>query len=172
MSSDYRLLCLTHDPALEIGDDRWHSPQEPLSAVARRDVDELTAAHEGCDLLIGRYSYPLVEVCCPPQLGPRAPTGHLHRDPKWIDAAWLRLAWHAGTDPHGFASTAGQAARNLPACWAIARIDRLRYVLGVAEAPAGAGGASCCAACDKAGQPAPDAPSRIVMPTPAELGMQ
>lgn len=62
MSSVYRILCLNHDPALEVGDDGWRSAQEALAAVADR---EAAPGYPRCDLMVGRYSYPLVEVCWP-----------------------------------------------------------------------------------------------------------
>jgi hypothetical protein len=167
VSSDYRLLCLTHDPALEIGDDRWPHLDQALAAVADPAADPLLVTHPGCDLLIGRYSYPLVEVICPPKTSPSRQRGHLHRDPHRIDAAWLRLLWHATASTGDGESEWEKAARNVPDCWRWERVHRLRYALGIVSAPAGA---TCCQACDKASRPAPDVLRRITMPTPTELG--
>ena len=56
MSSTYRVLCLSHDPAIVAADDY----QRPETAEAA--ITEGIAEHAGCDLVIGRYSYPLVEL--------------------------------------------------------------------------------------------------------------
>jgi hypothetical protein len=94
MSSMYRLICLSHDPGLEL-DTEWHSGANGRDVAENAlrylkfntgrpaDVDgntELTG-HAKCDLIIGRYSYPIVEV------------GYLpyNTNVHWIDVEWLRV---------------------------------------------------------------------------------
>jgi len=151
VSSAYRILCLTHDPATDIAgpdvDDGWTQPEPALAAIADR-THALTAPHAGCDLLLGRYSYPLVEVACPRSVlgftaqGPSC----FHSGPKWVDVAWLRLLWHAAQWPYvsiSFTAATEEAGR---LCWTPARVHRLRYEIGAIEIPEQA--ASCCPACD------------------------
>lgn len=153
MSSDYRVLCLTHDPALELGDDGdwWQDPEPAFAAVNAPSSSAVTAAHAGCDLLVGRYptvSYPLFEVACPPSRIPDNRPGHRgnHGGPKWIDAVWLRLLWHANqtSTPNG-SDMAGAISEAASGCWSIPRLRRLRYALAAVPAD---GKASCCPACD------------------------
>ena len=123
MSSQYRILCLSHDPAIIFGPDDWYSPEPALAAVANRD-HPATRQHADCDLLVGRYSYPLVEICCPRS----TPIGSFHRgchsDDRWLDADWLRLL-----------ASAGNQAQNLrPGCWTYETARRLRFELGIENA--------------------------------------
>lgn len=60
MSSNYSVLCLSHDPAIIVHDPGYNRPEQAEAAI--RDG---IAGHEQCDLMIGRYSYPLVELGCP-----------------------------------------------------------------------------------------------------------
>jgi hypothetical protein len=154
VSSDYRILCLTHDPALRLGEeDRWLRPEPAFAAVADPGSCDLTAAHTGCDLLVERHSGSLIEMACPPSKTPDARTGPSHtgwhRDPKWIGVEWLRLLWHASQlsgASEGLVAARSDAARS--GCWPISRVDRLRYEIGavaVGEPPT-----SCCPACDQA----------------------
>lgn len=125
MSSLYKILCLAHDPSLIIGDAGWGGSEQPLHWVANPRGNELTIDHVGCDLLVGRYSYSLVEVCCPPSLS-RALTSthfHSHRDAQWIDVVWLRLLWrHYKESPI-------EPVHGISRCWNYNRILRLRNVL-------------------------------------------
>lgn len=124
MSSTYRILCLSHDPALVL-EAEWHSPVEAATVAADPSLNPTIAAHATCDLLVGRYSYPLIEVGCPEQ---RPEGDHTqHRDARWIDVAWLRLAWAAT----GFGDpTIHDALERLPGCWSPERLRRLREELG------------------------------------------
>jgi hypothetical protein len=56
VSSTYRVLCLSHDPAIVAADD-FQRPEQAEEAIR----DGMTNGHEHCDLMIGRYSYPLVD---------------------------------------------------------------------------------------------------------------
>jgi hypothetical protein len=51
MSSTYRLLCLSHDPAIEAHpfSDGWHTRAEAEQAAV-----DVVPNHEGCDILIMR----------------------------------------------------------------------------------------------------------------------
>ncbi len=123
MSSEYRILCLSHDPAIVVpSEDGWHRPEEALAAVADRTGP--AELHANCALLVGRYSYPLVEVCCPRQTAIRQPghSGYHPNSDEWVDAAWLRLL---------AVTTAEQRAPlRLPGCWTHETALRLRYELG------------------------------------------
>lgn len=76
MSSTYRILCVSHDPALTTGSD-YNSP-EAAEAAIRLGVN----GHPTCDLLIGRYSYPLravhryVSTACWHELADHVPELH------------------------------------------------------------------------------------------------
>lgn len=152
MSSAYRILCLTHDPATDIAgpdvDDGWTQPEPALAAIADR-THALTAPHAGCDLVLGRYSYPLVEVACPrstPGFTAQGP-GCFHTGPQWVDAAWLRLLWHAAQWPniHPGLTTATEEAGRL--CWTPQRAHRLRYETRAIDTEQAG---TCCPACDQA----------------------
>ncbi|HET9889684.1 MAG TPA: hypothetical protein VFQ42_04215 [Mycobacterium sp.] len=94
MSSVYRLICLSHDPGLEL-DTEWHSgsdgrrtAEEVLRQLvhggvrpARGEGQDELLDHAGCDLVIGEYSSPLVEV------------GYLpyNTNVHWIDIEWVRV---------------------------------------------------------------------------------
>lgn len=123
MSGSYRILCLSHDPALELDVGNWQSGNDGREAAAHaaaNPVDhEDLEEHAGCDLMVGRYSYPLLELCCPP--------GHGHpRDAKWADIQWLRLLWLAqNTNVPEFQ----RAAAAVSTCWSPQRLNRLAAYL-------------------------------------------
>lgn len=131
MSSDYKILCLSHNPAIVIEGD-WHSSRDghiiALAVAANPVGHEATRQHAHCDLLVGRYSYPLVEVACPPSRPGDTKHSGFHREAKWIDASWLRLlaAAYASTD-----NAVLQAAQRVSGCWSADRVNRLRYELGL-----------------------------------------
>lgn len=124
MSSDYHALCVSHDPAIVI-DGGWRQPEQALAAVARRQEHEALRVHAACDLLIGRYSYPLIEVCCPG--GNHPPL--LHPAERWVDADWLRLLHYAYLSKDAEMLAAAQSLQ----CWSAMRVGRLRVELGVAD---------------------------------------
>lgn len=114
---------MSHDPALVVMDYEWPDAASALSALS--DPAGISP-HGTCELVIGRYSYPLVEVCCPRFIGRSNSVLHIGAHPHkdgWIDASWLRLAVLAGQD------VAWRA--NLPGCWTYERAKRLRLELGV-----------------------------------------
>jgi hypothetical protein len=124
MSSTYRILCLSHDPAIVATDDEYPSP-EAVEAALAAGLD----SHPGCDLLIGRYSYPLVEVGCPPTTRER-PGQHAcltHSVTVWVDVAWLWVlaAVYQAKGAQTFES--GHAIRH----WPWERLRRLREELGI-----------------------------------------
>ena len=152
MSSVYRVLCLTHDPALPLGHDsgeEWSRPEPALAAATNPADYQITAPHAGCDLLVGEYSYPFVRVACPMSPGSRAQhRGYHPHAPEWVDVAWLRLLWHAHGQPDQALTAAADNAARL--CWTSDRVNRLRYEIG-AEEPAGP--SSCCPDCDRVARP-------------------
>lgn len=131
MSSIYRILCLSHDPAIPISTADFNRP-EHAEAQVRSGVE----GHETCDLMIGRYSYPLIEVGCPDSTarnGRRVPeTPCFHGGTEWIGVEWLRLLAAALAGPKD--SPAGQAASaSVFRCWTSRRVGRLWRELGVEE---------------------------------------
>ncbi|MEU5974380.1 hypothetical protein [Streptomyces sp. NPDC047315] len=117
MSSTYRILCLSHDPAITISGS-YHQPEDAEDAI-RDQIPE----HANCDLAIGRYSYPLIELGCPPSKD-RPPRLCTHGSTVWIDSDWLRLlaAAHTSAD-----TTVQQAAKHRCMPWH--RLRRLREEL-------------------------------------------
>lgn len=129
MSSNYRILCLNHDPAIRIDHD-WTNAPEAIAAACDPASHEAVQAHQNCDLLVGRYSYPLIQVCCPPRThlaGPH-PT-YVHREPQWIDVKWLHILHAAKAAPPNerLKSAIGQVEQ----CWTTVRLGRLRDELGI-----------------------------------------
>lgn len=68
-------------------------------------LDAGVDGHRSCDLVLGRFSYPLIEVC---EAG------------DWLDAGWLRLLLLAGPDAARTARLRG---------WTFERASRLRAEL-------------------------------------------
>lgn len=125
MSSDYKALCLSHH-LVAVLDGGWRSPTVALSAVRNRAGSPLLLDHERCDVLIGRYS-PLVQVGCP---GIEVHGHRAHDDAEWIDVAWLRLAVVCA-DAAGPNDGLSGALADLPPCWRMPRLRRLRPAMGV-----------------------------------------
>lgn len=126
MSSTYRVLCLNHDPAIIAADRDWNR-REMAEAAIQAGIE----GHEKCDLLIGRYSYPLVEVGCPPN--PRRDGGLAcgwHSSTNWIDRDWLKLLWHA-QHQEGQPLIAAVGHQHEFRCWSPQRLDRIAYELGI-----------------------------------------
>jgi hypothetical protein len=105
VSSDYHVLCMNHDPAIMVAEE-WHRPADALAAVKDREIGGPLAEHAHCDLLVGRYSAALVEVCCP---GGNHATGRkrMHINEQWIDVDWLRLLYQA----HRFVRSRARGSR-------------------------------------------------------------
>lgn len=124
MSSNYRAICLSHDPGIVIGPDLTYDEANALKDRTRFE------GHEHCDLVIGRYSYPLIEAACPGIQLP-GPSGckNRHSDVKWIDRDWLRLLATAGPDAHPEAV----GALSERGCWPLERVHRLRIELDLPE---------------------------------------
>ncbi len=131
MSSDYRVLCLSHDPAIVTGAE-WPDREPAIAAAADPANCEQLREHIQCDLLVGRYSYPLVEVACPPSRDQAAWKHYPYHPcgPEWIDASWLRLlAWC-----HRTAAADDPILTEPPGCWSRQRVHRLRLELGLPDA--------------------------------------
>lgn len=122
MSSTYRILCLSHDPATTTGDYR---SREAAEAAISHGVD----GHPNCDLSIGRYSYPLVEAGCPATKHQPANLRCCHGGTAWVDADWLRLlaAGYQTEDPAVQAAVSELRQH----CWSWERLRRLRDELGI-----------------------------------------
>lgn len=127
MSSVYRVLCLSHDPAIAITEVEYSRPESAAADIAS-GID----GHRDCDLLIGRYSYPLVEVGCPPIIGPERAGRRrcsAHSNTQWVDVAWLRIlaAVHqSGADQMRALANASQLRH-----WSWERLRRLRDELNI-----------------------------------------
>lgn len=127
MSSTWRVLCLSHDPATWVTMDGHHRDAEALAAVAEmRDNDN--DEHHLCNLLVGAYSYPLWHVICPGTPRGVAEThGCRHAHPKGVDVEWLQLL--AAADQHRGTEPIAAALGKLPSCWSPERVHRLRKEL-------------------------------------------
>jgi hypothetical protein len=124
VSSTYRILCLSHDPALVIDTPDWNRP-EPAEAAIRDGID----GHRACDLMIGRYSYPLVGLGCPPSRDQPATMPCCHGITMWTDKDWLLLlaASYQSDDPDMRKAIERGSHQCLP--WE--RLRRLRVELDV-----------------------------------------
>jgi len=133
VSSTYKLLCLNHDPAIATEGPGWQDPEPAIAAACEPAMhDWLAEDHGKCDLLVGRYSYPLIEVCCPDRGGNT--THGRHSSARWIDRDWLVLLYVATTDPAGpRLAGAVEALRRTAPCWTHERLERLRPHLGIEE---------------------------------------
>jgi hypothetical protein len=129
VSSTYRILCLSHDPAITVNDPGYNRAEDAERAIRERPTD-----HEHCDLVIGRYSAAFVELGCPTS---RGQPEHLrpsllrcyHGGTKWTDMDWLLLlaAAYQSTDPGvQKAITDGRHG-----CLPWERLRRLRAELGI-----------------------------------------
>jgi hypothetical protein len=133
VSSTYRVLCLSHDPAVEAAEPDGLSRASDMAATGFDD-------HPQCDLLVARYSGGLIELGCVGMDSPaidlsRSHTGHpgLHRDTVWADAGLLRVAAACiVTEDDGHAEVITKALGQMPMCWTHKRLHRLRHVLEVA----------------------------------------
>lgn len=123
MSSTYRILCLSHDPAI-ILEPEWTTVIGALDAVLRPADHVEIANHASCDLVIGAFSPALAAVCCPPRLHPG--DDGLHKAENWITADWLHVLAAAHELPHARLNT---ALKRMPVCWSPTRIHRLRNLL-------------------------------------------
>lgn len=132
MSSDYHVLCLSHDPAIKATDALSF---EAAEQAIREGID----GHEACDLMIGAYSYPLVDLGCPGNsLDHPRPGAHrcpsLHTTTKWVGVAWIRILAHAQRQPEGTQLHTLAKATAL-GCFSPERLHRLRDELQLAEEP-------------------------------------
>jgi len=124
VSSHYVLFCVSHDPAIVFGgvsDHRdWSSPDLALAAIADRTTGP-AREHPHCDLLIGRYSGGLIEVCCSASRSNGPHHGSSHREDIWIDPAWLRLL--------ALSHPGHEEVAELRSCWSRDVALRLRRLL-------------------------------------------
>jgi hypothetical protein len=138
VSSIYRILCLSHDPAIVIEYPEWHSGADGRNAMeaalAGIDSDDRFIAHQGCALVGGRYSSPLIEVYCPPARD--GWPGHYprHSVGRWIDTIWLRLlsAVHVAADFSADTPITAALAQ-VDGCWSRERLRQLRFELEIAD---------------------------------------
>lgn len=135
MSSNYHVLCLSHDPSLVVGE-YGNRPEPALEAIGAG-----IEGHAGCDLVVGRYSYPLVAVCCPASRDQPAKLRCCHGGPSWVDRDWLRLlaAAYQSTDP----LMAVEVKRSARSCWPWERLRRLRLELEIGLQVSGGGMQQC-----------------------------
>ena len=127
MSSNYYLLCLNHDPAITIAGP-FNDAEVPLRRVVERAGEGLSE-HTECDLLIGKYSGALVEICCPGGVRPYQHE-HQHPRPEWVDADWLRLLLAVQREQLS-EEARKHVAKFAAFCWYQRRVIRLRHELGI-----------------------------------------
>lgn len=130
MSSTYRVLCLSHDPAIETGVE-WSTGTDNEAAAAR--VPETIEGHEHCDLVLVQCAYPVIAVGCLPQES-REGRRCAHQHAQWTEAWALRLLWLLLDHPGSREQWAIQSA---PYCWRQSgeRLYRLRTWLGFEAGP-------------------------------------
>jgi hypothetical protein len=128
VSSQYKILCLSHDPAIEVTTPEWYRPEQAEEAI-RAGVE----GHENCDLMLGRYSYPLIELGCPSTIPSQSRTGahkcYGHGSTRWIGVEWVALLFHAQRQPDGSALR-GLAGAGEFRCFSPERLRRLRVEMG------------------------------------------
>lgn len=129
MSSNYSVLCLSHDPAIIVHDPGYNRPEQAEAAI-RDGID----GHADCDLMIGRYSYPLIEIGCPAALGrPKHRPGVVtccHGSTVWIDRDWLWILAAAYQSPDPGMRAAIEKGRSQQ-CLPWERLRRLRVELSI-----------------------------------------
>jgi hypothetical protein len=85
VSSSYRILCVSHTPALEVasGSDgwEWNRPEQALNAVTDPRV---IGEHRTCDLIV--YGNYYNTFYCPPS------SRCTHTAPEPIESSWVTLA--------------------------------------------------------------------------------
>jgi hypothetical protein len=118
VSSVYRFLCLSHDPAIVIDQDLTLGD----IASAKRSHPALED-HQDCDIIAGRFSYPLVEAGCFGGMQMEGATGckGCHSGIIWTDADWLRLL-----DAAAAAGIGDDVLSPLTRCWPLDRLRKLR----------------------------------------------
>jgi hypothetical protein len=125
VSSTYRVLYLSHTPALVAAEFPNRAEAEDAATAGLDD-------HPGCDLMIGRYSYPLVELGCPATTTHPA-RAHLcagHTTTTWADAALLGLLVHAYRHP--VSSPLRKYASDYTfRCWSPERLNALLVELAI-----------------------------------------
>lgn len=131
---------MSHDPGMELMSHEWQSGNDgrvgvmdALARIGHGEFPELDA-HTKCDLLVGRYSYPIVEVGCPPSHPARQlSTPCRHNTPYWVESQWLRLLWssHVEMAPGSPALPvlAKAVERFQHTCWTHQRMERLAPLL-------------------------------------------
>lgn len=128
MSSKYSILCLSHDPATIAFDGDFNQPE-----MAEEKIREGVEGHAGCDLAIGRYSYPLIELGCPASQDQPANLRCHHSSTQWTDSEWLRLLAVAYQSTDSSLPAVVQAGRY--SCLPWERLRRLRDELNFPIAP-------------------------------------
>lgn len=123
MSSNYHLLCMNHDPALVIDvDSQSIDITSGLVESMRQGAlvpghgHDYLLVHKDCRLMIGRYSYPLIELGCLEGMG------HGHSGIRWIDADVIRLLAYIEWSDDTYDLT-----RPFKRCFPKEVIDRLRH---------------------------------------------
>jgi hypothetical protein len=130
MSSTYGLICLNHDPGIEIGDHTVAYEPDTMLAVAKDPAARDWPEHARCDLVVAAYSYPIVRLACPGKTSNGAGC-RWHGEPKWIERDLLRLliaAYQAGDAFPGWV-TEPYSSR----CWTRERALRLGPLLGLVQ---------------------------------------
>ena len=129
MSSTYSILCLSHDPAIIVHDPGYNRPEQAEAAI-----HDGINGHETCDLMIGRFSYPLVEVGCPrsadqPESLRPGVLRCYHGGTKWAEKEWLILLAAAYQSDDQAVRKAVKAGSH--SCLPWERLRRLRVELGI-----------------------------------------
>lgn len=127
MSSTYHVLCVSHDPAIVVDGEGWNTAAEAVERAGDPGRFNDMAEHVNCDLLVGRYSYPLVEVGCPPR--EKSVTGCMHLHAQWVTVDWVRLLAASLDAESGSLRAAVEELTQRHRCWSRQRVERLRSEL-------------------------------------------
>ena len=122
MSSNYSVLCLSHDPAICASYE--HRTPEDAEAAIRHGID----GHATCDLMITRTSGAVVEIGCPPSAKQPGNGRCYHSNTQWTGTEWVRLLAAAYQSPDPAMGEAIKAGYH--GCLPWERLRRLRAEVG------------------------------------------
>lgn len=130
MSSNYYLLCMNHNPALVIDVDSQSiditsglvESMRQGALLPGNSYDHLLV-HKECHLMIGRYSYPLIELGCLEGMA------HGHSGIKWIDRDVLRVMLYLD-DKFGVTEEVHRLLQPWRKCFGLELVRLLRNEIG------------------------------------------
>lgn len=118
MSSNWKVLCMSHDPATIISE---HS----FAAGAEESIKEGYESHPHCDFLVMRVSGGPVEVGCTGLTHPCVG----HNETVWVEADWIRILQYLDKEDGTPTEITRLRNKHTLKCWTAERLHRLRYSL-------------------------------------------